>query len=87
MKARLLDYDGLRADLKKMVLEREFSEPFSPAKDQTSSVALEWMGGEGKRWRPYLLAATYLALTGGAEVPDDVQRAAIAVECFHKKPL
>ena len=48
-----------------MVLEREFSRPFLSAKDQTSSVALEWMGGEGKRWRPYLLAATYLALTGG----------------------
>ena len=45
------------------------------------------MGGEGKRWRPYLLAATYLALTGEAEVPDDVQRAAIAVECFHKASL
>ena len=85
--ARLLDYDGLRADLKRWFSKENLAGHFSPAKDQTSSVALEWMGGEGKRWRPYLLAATYLALTGGAEVPDDVQRAAIAVECFHKASL
>ena len=85
--ARLLDYDGLRADLKRWFSKENLAGHVSPAKDQTSSVALEWMGGEGKRWRPYLLAATYLALTGGAEVPDDVQRAAIAVECFHKASL
>ncbi len=63
--ARLLDYDGLRADLKRWFSKENLAGHFSPAKDQTSSVALEWMGGEGKRWRPYLLAATYLALTGG----------------------
>ncbi|WP_165154409.1 polyprenyl synthetase family protein [Parabacteroides sp. ZJ-118] len=86
-KVELLDYDGLRADLGKWFSKENLASCFSPAKDQTSSVALDWMGGEGKRWRPYLLAATYLALTGETEAPADVQRAAIAVECFHKASL
>lgn len=84
---KLLDYDGLRADLGKWFSKENLASCFSPAKDQTSSVALDWMGGEGKRWRPYLLAATYLALTGETEASADVQRAAIAVECFHKASL
>lgn len=84
---RLVDYDGLRTDLKRWFSAESLAGYFSSAKDQTSRIALEWMVGEGKRWRPYLLAAAYLALSGETEVSPDAKRAAIAVECFHKASL
>ncbi len=58
-----------------------------PGGDHTSKVALDWMTAGGKRWRPYLLAATYMALSGSRELPDRVRQAALAVECFHKASL
>lgn len=60
-----------------------------PSKGAVGSVALDWMAGHGKRWRPILLAGTVAALTG-QKVPDlskTVQQAAVAVECFHKASL
>lgn len=53
------------------------------------SVAMDWMAGHGKRWRPILLAGTVATLSG--QKPGDlsmtVQQAAVAVECFHKASL
>lgn len=54
----------------------------------TESIALEWMARAGKRWRPFLTACTHMALTPGDSVSErDVQRAAVAIECFHKASL
>jgi len=42
----------------------------------------------GKRWRPFLTAAVYSALTEpGAELSDKIIKPALAVECFHKASL
>ncbi|MCU0915072.1 MAG: polyprenyl synthetase family protein [Planctomycetes bacterium] len=56
---------------------------------RTEQVALEWMAKAGKRWRPFLAACTYEAFCGEtARVSDeDLQRVAVAVECFHKASL
>jgi geranylgeranyl pyrophosphate synthase len=55
---------------------------------RTAQIAYDWLLKDGKRWRPYLLACTYSALNGGTtELPDEVRRLAIAVECFHKASL
>jgi len=47
------------------------------------------MARAGKRWRPFLAACTYEAFR--SESPhvseDDLQRTAVAVECFHKASL
>ncbi len=59
----------------------------SPTVDPTLRICLDWMSGEGKRWRPFLLAAVWQALTGKTEMTTDVHRAAVAVECFHKASL
>lgn len=85
--AGLLDYDRLKSTLKAWFSNENLSDLFSSANDHTSSVAREWLGGDGKRWRPYLLASTYLALNGGNDIPPKVQWAAVAVECFHKASL
>jgi geranylgeranyl pyrophosphate synthase len=55
---------------------------------RTAQIAYDWLLKDGKRWRPYLLACTYSALNEGAtDLPDEVRRLAIAVECFHKASL
>lgn len=55
---------------------------------RTERIAYEWIRQDGKRWRPYLLACTYDALSGAqASLPDEVRRLALAVECFHKASL
>jgi geranylgeranyl diphosphate synthase type II len=54
----------------------------------TEQIAYQWLLKDGKRWRPFLLACTYSALNDGTvDLPDEVRRLAIAVECFHKASL
>ena len=54
----------------------------------TESLALDWMTRAGKRWRPFLTACTQAALSPDDSVTErDIQRAAVAVECFHKASL
>ena len=77
--AQLLDYDGLRSQLNHWFTPEILNRYLSPAMEETGQIVRDWMGGEGKRWRPYLLAATYLALTGETEVPESVRKAAIAI--------
>ncbi len=53
------------------------------------TVAVDWVAGAGKRWRPLLTAAVYDALqveTIVAET-DLVRTVAVAAECFHKASL
>ncbi len=55
---------------------------------RTEQIATEWLLKDGKRWRPFLLACTYSALNEGTtQLPDEVRRLALAVECFHKASL
>ncbi|MCK4563823.1 MAG: DUF116 domain-containing protein, partial [Verrucomicrobia bacterium] len=66
---------------------------FAPSPDweaetRTEQIANEWLLQDGKRWRPFLLACTYSALNDGTtDLPDEIRRLAIAVECFHKASL
>lgn len=52
-------------------------------------LCVDWLCGEGKRYRPILTAGIYSALadTPVTALPESVQRAAVAVECFHKASL
>lgn len=53
----------------------------------TGKIAREWLSGEGKRWRPYLQTAVYMAITGETNIPLKVKQSAVAIECFHKASL
>ena len=54
----------------------------------TERIAVDWLARSGKRWRPLLCVAAYRALDGNcSEIPADVRRLALAVECFHKASL
>ncbi len=60
----------------------------NPEGTQTESLALEWMALDGKRWRPFLTACTVTALAPNDTIAErDIQRTAVAVECFHKASL
>jgi len=61
----------------------------APQPDETERVALDWMAKAGKRWRPFLGVCAYEALVDSdAEGrDDDLERIAVAVECFHKASL
>lgn len=85
--ANLLDYDYLKESIQRLFSTEKLDEVLSSANDPTSQAAREWLRGDGKRWRPYLLAATYMTLSGSRDLPQEVQLAAIAVECFHKASL
>lgn len=85
--SNMLDYDQLRHTLQEWFSKDELRQVLSPLKDPTSIIAREWLSNDGKRWRPYLLAASYLALSGEKEIPKEIQLAAIAIECFHKASL
>lgn len=85
--AYLLDYEQLRRDVQQWFAPANLRRYLLSDEQLTMEAALQWMGSDGKRWRPYLLAATYKALSGKDEVSEDVKRAAIGVECFHKASL
>ncbi|MCW3805509.1 polyprenyl synthetase family protein [Plebeiibacterium marinum] len=85
--APLLDYDQLKSTIKTWFTKENLEKVLTASNDQTSMITIKWMSEEGKRWRPYLLAATYMALNGKNEIPEEVQLAAIAIECFHKASL
>jgi geranylgeranyl pyrophosphate synthase len=59
------------------------------AQSETERIAREWLGRDGKRWRPLLTACAYTAFQEDPHqvVPDGVRKVALAVECFHKASL
>jgi geranylgeranyl diphosphate synthase type II len=59
------------------------------------NIAYDWLAQGGKRSRPFITLAVYDALKGGkgqlgadqVDLPDQVRRAALAIETFHKASL
>ena len=84
---KLLDHEAIHDQVNRWFTRPELEQFISPDTDPTQKICLDWMSGEGKRWRPFLLSAVWQALTGKTEMTTDVHRAAVAVECFHKASL
>ncbi len=83
----LLDHDAIRLQIDNWFKREELECILFQRSDKTSKVCLDWMITGGKRWRPYLLCAVYQAITGDKHMNENVHRAAVAVECFHKASL
>ena len=85
----LLDYDIIKEKVDMWFTPDALTCVLTPASDATTRASLEWMLCGGSRWRPFLLAAVYAAITKPRPLvlPDEVMRAAVAVECFHKASL
>lgn len=88
-KTRRMNLDTLRSEVTSWFTTEALSEIMGPTNDPVEITAREWLGGEGKRWRPYLAACAWRALQDDLEAPfpDDFKKVAVAVECFHKASL
>lgn len=84
---RLLDYRYLKSEIERWFSPESIRALHTNPSDQTMAIALDWLAADGKRWRPYLLAATYLAVSGADRFDERTRLAALAVECFHKASL
>jgi geranylgeranyl pyrophosphate synthase len=85
--AALLVHDEISSVVREWFLPDNLAEALGETDNPASAVAREWLSGDGKRWRPYLLVCVYKALTGQREIPETLRWAATAIECFHKASL
>lgn len=88
-KTRRLDLGALRDQVDTWFNPESLDRLMGPAEGESEEIARQWLLRAGKRWRPFLTVAAFQALrdTPEAEVPDDLRRIAVAVECFHKASL
>lgn len=85
-----LDLDDMRRQVDTWFAPQAVAEILGAPEERTEEVAQEWLAGEGKRWRPLLVACAYQALcpknTDG-QIGNGVRHVALAIECFHKASL
>lgn len=84
-----LNLEELRTQVNDWFSSKSLEAFFAPCNSQTERLALEWMAKEGKRWRPFLAVCAYKALVESKTqaLTQNLRRAALAVECFHKASL
>jgi geranylgeranyl diphosphate synthase, type II len=88
-KTRRLDLSALREEVDTWFAAESLEKIMGPAEGESERIAREWLGRAGKRWRPFLSVAAYQALRDdpAAELPEDIRKIAVTVECFHKASL
>ncbi len=84
-----LSLDRVREEISEWFTRAALDDLLGPAAGETQRVARQWLGGSGKRWRPFLAVCAWQAVQQDpvAEQPADLRRLAVAVECFHKASL
>ena len=83
-----LDLDKIRDEVRSWFLPDDLEKLIGPARTRTEKIALDWMIVGGKRWRPFLVACVYQALSERDKpVPEAVRKLAVSVEYFHKASL
>lgn len=84
-----VDLSALRGEVESWFRRASIDQLADPPEDETELLARGWLAKGGKRWRPFLTAAVFEALRmdPGNPIPRDVQKVALAVECFHKASL
>ncbi len=88
-KTRRLNLTALRDEVDSWFTSESLGKIMGPAEGETEKIAREWLARAGKRWRPFLTVSAFQALRENvsATLPDDLQKIAVAVECFHKASL
>ncbi len=87
-----LDLDGLKKDVQSWFTRDALDDLLGPCISETDDIARYWLAKDGKRWRPYLAACTYMAIEGehhdeAPELSHALRQLAVAIECFHKASL
>ena len=88
-KTRRLDLSRLHDELKTWFTPESLTSVMGPSEGATETIARQWLARAGKRWRPFLTAASFQALRHDVTkpVPEDLKKVAVAIECFHKASL
>lgn len=81
-----LDLLQLREQVQTWFTPKELRAVMSPGTSPAEELALEYLAADGKRWRPFLVASVYEALSS-EPLPPALRPIAVAVECFHKASL
>ena len=86
---RRLDLGALRDDVDSWFAPGSLDLILGDGEGETERIARQWLRRAGKRWRPFLTVAAFQALRRdtGSPLPEDLRKAAVAVECFHKASL
>jgi geranylgeranyl diphosphate synthase type II len=86
---RRLDLGALRDEVDFWFSPLALDTIMGNAEGETERIARDWLMRAGKRWRPFLAVSTFQALRRdtGMPLPEDIKKAAVAVECFHKASL
>lgn len=85
--AAMVDYDSIEAKVSEWFSVENIMRHHFRDSDSSSRIALDWLAGNGKRWRPYLFTASYSALAATDKFSSEIERVAIAIEAFHKASL
>ena len=85
--AAMVDYDSIEAKVSEWFSVENLMRHHFRDSDSSSRIALDWLAGNGKRWRPYLFTASYSALAATDKFSSEIERVAIAIEAFHKASL
>ena len=88
-KTRRLDLSQLREEVDTWFTPESLDSIMGEREGDTEAIGRDWLARAGKRWRPFLSVAAFQALRAdvGEKIPDDLQKVAVAVECFHKASL
>lgn len=80
-----VDVDAIRAQVRRWFEPQALRQLLGEPGTDAERLGQDWLAKAGKRWRPFLTACAYQALSGGD--CEAVRGAAVAVECFHKASL
>ena len=88
MEADSAHLDVLRGQVDRWFTAPAISELLGRPTSQTEQIGQAWLAGEGKRWRPVVMAGVSRAVCNTeSNGSADLQRLGTAVECFHKASL
>ena len=88
-KTRRMDLSQLREEVDSWFTPESLDSIMGEREGDTEAIGRNWLARAGKRWRPFLSVAAFQALRAdvGEKIPNDLQKVAVAVECFHKASL
>ena len=86
---RRLDLSALREEVDSWFTPVTLQMLLGAPATQCEKIGHDWLMRAGKRWRPFLTIAAHQALAGASAIDfsNDLKKAAVAVEAFHKASL
>ncbi len=83
-----VDYHALQKEVASWFSIGQLGSFLKPGRSTVEKIAFAYLAKAGKRWRPFIVAATYKALSPSSHpIPDSVRKLAMSIECFHKASL